>query len=302
MDPELLLIGTIIVMICCCISSIASFFAYKSSGFGDKGAGDFVKDLTAGGVSGVLEGATKGVIGSVGAIGEAIDSGNQTCKTTYTGKYSAADTVFADPNGKCYKCKSGKSFRTIFPVTGDKACEGSVETIKQRLVSQRKISSNENLAIDSLAGVVFSCPKGTSRNLTSVNSETPCTGTCKGLYGKSSFQHMLSGECYECEGGGDRNLNLPGSKKECSRSCEPGYKADPNGKCYKCGDGWNRTLDSVDSKTACGKGFLNVDGLKEATFGKDWLYSWTKKGKTGRPLKVKEPVFERAELLGPLKK
>lgn len=301
MDPELLLIGTIIVMMCCCISSISSFFAYNnSSGFGDKGAGDFVKDLTVGGVSGALEGVTQGIVGSVGAIGEAIDSGNQTCKTTYTGKYSAADTVFADPNGKCYKCEENRPNRTIFPVTDDNACEGTEGTIKDYLVKEKTISPGESIAFDVGAGVFFSCPTGTNRNLTSINSETPCTGTCKSLYGEKSFPH--GDTCYECEGGGTRTAHPKGSNKECERKCESGYLPDPNGKCYKCGDGWNRTLDPVDSKTACGKGFLNAGGLKKATFGKGWLYSWKDKGSIHQPLKAKIKKAGKAELLGPLKK
>lgn len=221
---------------------------------------------------------------------------NKKCQEKYK-----RDKAFSDPDGNCYMCEEARPDRTIFPVTSDQACEGTIEKIKSAHLKNSKISEEDSKRMfhDPLAETVAFCPKSTNRNLTSIFSDTPCTGICSDLYGPKSFQHGTAGDCFSCEDG-SRNANVAGSGKECSRDCEPGYAGDPNGTCFKCPDGTARTLfGHVNSEQACDTFGVPNSGTR-AIIGKPWVYPWTSKGSMHQPLKFKESNYSSAQNLGPL--
>jgi len=223
------------------------------------------------------------------AIGVSLDNlfsgNNKVCQKIY------GDSAFAHLNS-CYSCPSSHPNRTIFDISGEKACEGTEATIRKNK------NITEPLAYDIGAGVFFSCPENSTRNLLPVNSDTPCTGECSKLYGPKSFEHMLTGECYTCEGDSQRNLNAAGSNKECTRKCPDGFEADPDGSCFKCPEGLIRSLTSVHADDAC----WNFEKKDKAIFADPWLHSWKKNGNKSIPLKTNESIFSKSKLLGNIPK
>jgi hypothetical protein len=237
---------------------------------------------------------------SGGTIFGIFGADNAKCKEKYKGKYSEYDNVFAD-GGNCYICDEAHPDRTIFNVLGKDACEGSIEKIKAAKLRNGSVSEEDSKRMfhDPLAGVVGICADNTNRNLTSIHSETPCTGTCESIYGKDSFQDGTSGNCFICKGG-SRSGEPADSGKECQRSCEAGYAADPNGSCFKCPEGTNRTIFMpVESSGACDV-FGKPNSGVSAIFGRSWLFPWESKGSLNLPLKFKESNYTVAKKLGSL--
>jgi hypothetical protein len=192
-----------------CVLCVIAMVIYSKSG-GSTTAGSVIKDVT----SGLFSGTAAGILDIGKQFGAAFDADNQACKSKYADKISSpGDNIFSD-NKLCYMCKNGHQDRTIYGVTTEGACEGSIDKLKAARVSEGILKSTDVIGMDHLAALAYFCPDKSGRTLDPVTSPTACMGSCGDLY-PESFEDWTTGNCYSCDGG-DRNWNLSGSGKECT--------------------------------------------------------------------------------------
>lgn len=138
-------------------------------------------------------------------------------------------------------------------------------------------------------GSCWSCPSGTVRNVTAVDSTNACMrppgettakakrhGRGKGLLGTDCARGQFwdpNGYCWSCPGGFTRTAAAVTAKNACTKwrgpsfteaalkkrlACPDGSFFDPirGGSCWSCPDGYVRTLVAVTESNACAAGNL----------------------------------------------
>lgn len=177
------------------------------------------------------------VIALAGSVSSPADAAFS--KATPHGKAFCPKGSFFDPRkgGQCWSCPKGWH-RTVFPVTGKKACE------RRAYLKHKKATKGK---------------------------KTKLAWQCKG---KSFWDPWKGGHCWSCEGY-KRTAHHINGKKACSRrikakrstaefvrgfGCGKGRFFDPadGGRCWSCPNGWHRTVKNVKSAKACSSSFAGV--------------------------------------------
>jgi hypothetical protein len=199
---------------------------------------------------------------------------------------------FWDPRngGECWSCSGAD--RTIFAVTGTKACQTpGGETLSKASQKSANISSCAGGSIldPRNGGECWSCLSGYERTLSAVTGKKACskriakknakakysynTGSVLKACKKGTFANVGSSKCYKCAKGykhnGAKKVNKSGvcyksaytSYKTAAKtssiavSCPRGqiYDLINGGSCWTCPSGNKRTGNAVNSAKACSK-------------------------------------------------
>lgn len=213
---------------------------------------------------------------------------------------------FWDPRGggECWSCEGKR--RTLYPVTGDKACAtgpGEKLTKATQKSNHNTVCPDGSFFDPRKGGECWKCPKGTKRSIHAVTSDKACyetiakkrkkakykydTGSVFKACKKGTFANVGSTKCYKCEKGwkhdGTKKVSKKGvcykpaykkfskaSKKKnlSGLSCPKGQFYDPidGGSCWTCPSKSKRTAYSVKSDKACSKAI--PEKLSSAKFEK----------------------------------